>query len=94
MIAITPPTHKTRRRKGPTHVQGACRRCGLHHNLLLRDWRTARGRESWPICTRCEDLVYPVRRKCSECDTVLRNGNLDKLCATCAAKKRMGLAIR
>jgi hypothetical protein len=67
-------------------LRGVCSACGRRKLVPLSDWRAARYRDSWPVCSFCTAWLYPIKRKCLACNAVLRNGNLGNLCGPCERK--------
>lgn len=67
-------------------IVGYCSVCSKRHSLPVRVWRVARQRDSWPICSTCENWVYPEKRTCKTCCATLRSGNLGDHCAICERK--------
>ena len=90
MLHEAPPRTGKARQKTLT---GVCGRCGFSAELPTRTWLIHRLRESWPACPVCLERMYPAKRKCQDCQTILRDGNLSRHCALCTAKQIAANAI-
>jgi len=64
-------------------LMGVCSQCGARHARPRARWNDARVRNTWLMCASCGGHLYPVKRTCAKCGTVLRNGNFTKRCAPC-----------